>query len=165
MKLGNWIRLPAPTPAHPLNNGDFQIPFFLHGFDWAPVPSTGVTIDQFPTDKNVRITLSGNEPEHCVLLQQYVPLQPNRAYRLRWRAENNSIELPSGLAWRLYPIPNENQTTLSSPDLLSSPPGTWDFTSRQAATLNLLTLEYTRPAGTIRAAGDVALRQVSLEEH
>lgn len=164
MKRANWVELPAPTPAHPLNNGDFQVPFFHHGFDWAPVPSSGVTIDQFPTEKNVRITFSGTESEHCVLLQQYIPLQPNRAYRLTWQADNRGIEMPSGLAWRVYPIPNQHQTHLSAPDLLNHAPVTWDFTSPQAATLNLLTLEYTRPIGSTRATGDVMLRQVSLEE-
>ncbi len=164
MKRANWVALAAPTPAHPLTNGNFQVPFFHHGFDWAPVPSAGVTIDQFPAEKNLRITVSGAESEHCVLMQQYIPLQPNRAYRLRWHAENQGIQMPSGLAWHLYPIPSANQTNLSAPDLLNPSPGTWDFTSPQGATLSLLTLEYTRPLGNTRAAGDVTLRQVALEE-
>ncbi len=163
MKRASWVALAAPTPAHPLSNGDFQTPFFHHGFDWAPLSSTGVAVDQFPTEKNVRITFSGTEPEHCLLMQQYIPLQPNRAYRLAWQADDHGIETPSGLAWRLYPIPNENQSGLSGPDLLSHLPGMWDFTA-PPATLSLLTLEYTRPVGSTRAAGDVTLRQVSLEE-
>lgn len=164
MHAARWIDLPRPTPAHPLNNGNFRIPFFRHGFDWAPMLSTGVAVDQFPSGNSVRITFAGIQPEHCALLQQYVPLASNRPYRLRWQVEQQEIELPSGLAWHLYPIPDGKQTQLVAVDLLSASQRSWDFTSLSDANLYLLRLEYTRPLGSIRSTGNVTLRDVSLQE-
>lgn len=164
MKQGNWVELPAPSRAHPLNNGDFQVPFFRHGFDWTPIPPIGVVVDQFPAEKSVRITFSGTQPEHCVLLQQYVPLDPSRSYHLHWQAESREIQSPSGLAWHLSPIPNKKQAAPAATDLLNSSEQMWDFTPPANASLYLLTLEYTRPLGSVRATGDVTLRRVSLEQ-
>jgi hypothetical protein len=163
MSQAKWIDLAVPTSAHPLSNGDFRVPFFRHGFDWAPISSPGVAIEQFPAAKNVRITFSGTEPEHFVLLQQYLLLDPNCRYRLRWQAPSHGIELPSGLVWRLHGIQNDSQTNVAAGELLSNPPGNWDFTPPANAILCLLTLEYTRPLGSTRLSGDVTLQSVSLE--
>jgi hypothetical protein len=113
----------------------------------------------------VRISFSGTEPERCVLLRQYVPLEPKCPYRLHWEAESNGIESPSGLAWHLRSSQNDRETDLAAGDLLmSDSPRNWDFTSPPAnAILRLLTLEYTRPLGSTRLSGDVILRSVSLE--
>jgi hypothetical protein len=163
MSDAKWIELPVPTSAHPLSNGDFQMPFFRHGFDWTPISSPGVTSEQSLAAKDVRITFSGAEAEHVALLQQYIPLDPNCHYRFEWQAESNGIESPSGLAWHLYPVPNDTDASLSAGDLLASAPSTWDFTSPANASLCLLTLDYTRPLGVTRANGDVTLRSVSME--
>ncbi len=124
MKDGGWINLPIPTATHPLTNGDFATPFFRHGFDWTPVAPTAVSIAQLADQKEVRLTFSGMEPDHCSLLQQYVPLQPHRSYRFEWQAEAQGLESPSGLAWHLYPVRQEHGSEprpLGSGDLLSSP--------------------------------------------
>lgn len=163
MRQANWVSLPTPTPQRPLNNGNFDVPFFKHGFDWAPIPINGVTLDHVASEKLVRITFSSDEPEYCALLRQYVPLAPNRAYRLSWQADAESMGAPSGLAWDLYTVADNAQTSLASGDLLEAKSGMWDFRS-SGADLYLLKLEYKRPLGTVLATGAVTLRGVSLKE-
>lgn len=163
MSEAKWVKLPVPTSAHPLNNGNFAALFFGHGFDWAPIPSDGVEILQAPAENNLRVTLSGMQNEHCVLLQQYVPLASNRLYRLRWAAVAENIESPSGLAWHIHPVPNSDENKLAAPDLLQPSATDWKFLSPGSG-LCLLTLEYTRPLGTTRASGSVILRSVWLTE-
>ncbi len=163
MSQAKWVALPLPTPAHPLNNGRFNIPFFAHGFDWAPVSTPGVELIQSPSNGLFRVALSGNQPEDCILLRQYVPLERNRSYRLQWQAEGQALDSPSGLAWHLYPVPNPKALDWTSSDLLAQPAPAGQFQSG-AGDLYLLTLEYTRPLGSIRATGTAILRSVSLAE-
>ncbi|MBV9611521.1 MAG: hypothetical protein JO091_03575, partial [Acidobacteriaceae bacterium] len=92
MYRAKWIDLPGPTPARPLSNGAFARPFYAHGFDWSPISQSGVIADQFPSEKRLRLTLSGRQPEHCLLLEQYLSLEPNLRYRLQWRAEAEGID-------------------------------------------------------------------------
>ena len=164
MKQGKWIDLPTPTLEHPLTNGDFHIPFFGHGFDWAAVAPNGVRVEQLPDQKEVRITLAGTQPENCPLLQQYVPLDPNHSYRLQWTATAQGIQTPSGLAWRLHAVRNNPPADLNSSELLNSSSATWDFKPPAGSGLFLLSLEYSRPIGSTRASGSVDLRSVSVEE-
>ena len=164
LNQARWIALAAPTPAHPITNGDFRVPLFEHGFDWQFLNSSGLTVEQAPDQHSLRIAFSGDEAEHCVLLQEYVPLDPNRAYRLSWTAEASGLESPSGITWQVHPIGEEKQISLVAGDLLSGPEGTWDFQSPNGSKLSLLTLEYTRPAGQVRANGSVVLQQVSMQE-
>jgi len=164
MKEGNWIGLSIPTAASPLTNGDFRAPFFRHGFGWVPIETSGVGIEQMPDQDAVGVTLSGSQPEHCVLLQQYVPLDPNRSYRLEWQTSAQGIASPSGLAWHLHPVQSNLHSDLAGGDLLASSSGTWDFQAPPGAEVFLLTLEYSRPLGNILASGSFHLRSVSLRE-
>lgn len=164
MKNGGWINLRVPTTSQPLINGDFAAPFWGHGFDWSVINSPGVSVDQIPEQKKVRLTLSGSEPERCSLLQQYVPLQPHRAYRLEWRAEAHGVDLPSGFAWRVSPVPSDSQINLGSGDLLTPSLRVWNFTCPGGTNLFRLTLDYIRPFGNTLANGTVDLHSVSLRQ-
>ncbi len=164
MKDGRWISLPTPTPARPLTNGDFATVFFSHGFDWTSTNPAGVRREQIPDQKQVRFTLSGNEPERCSLLQQYVPLDPNHRYRLRWKAAAQGIDTLSGLTWHLHPVPSSSDGDLNSGDLLASAAGIWDFKPPAGAKIFLLALEYSRPLGNTLANGTVDLGSVSLDQ-
>jgi hypothetical protein len=161
MRHGGWIREGIPSPANPLTNGDFAIPFYEHGFDWSPLPVSGVQIDQFPNRKILRLTFSGDEPESCVLLREYIPVEPGREYRMQWNALPDRIETPSGLAWHVRPVGSAAAAQIVSSDILALPQPSWRFKA-PAAKLCLLTLEYARPSGTVRASGSVNLQSVSL---
>ena len=104
MQRGGWLHEKIPSPAHPVTNGDFAVPLYLHGFDWQIDSAPGAAADDFPDEKALRITLSGDQPESCVLLRQYVPLDPGRRLppamvRIRWanrRSARPHLARPSG---------------------------------------------------------------------
>ena len=169
MTRAGWTQLAVPTPASPVTNGDFARNFLARGFDWTPSARPGLTVEQSVADKSVNITLSGEEPEHCVLLQQYVPLQRNGGYRLQWQAESQGLEAPSGIAWHVHSVQGSVGADLEAGDLLATksatrPLGIWDLQSPATSDVCLLTLEYTRPLGTLRANGTITLRSVHLQE-
>jgi len=164
MVHAGWIHLPVPTTASPLSNGDFGGVFLGHGFDWMAATPYGLTIEQSAAERNVEVTLSGDEPEHCVLLQQYVPLEPNRIYRLQWQAEGQALESPSGMAWHIRSVQAGTPVALEGGDVLAASRGIWEFQSPSSADVYLLTLEYFRPLGKLRANGSVTLRSVFMQE-
>jgi hypothetical protein len=163
LKDGGWIGQGIPDVRHPLTNGDFRIPFFRHGFDWAPMDSTAARLEQLRDMGRVRISLSGDQPDHCVLLRQYVPLAAASVYSLAWRASAPDEGAHRGLAWHLRAMPSGAGEDLISGDLLDSS-GAWQFRA-PASDVAMLSLEYSRPEGQVRAAGTVTLEAVSLEGH
>jgi hypothetical protein len=162
----NWLQTPVPTVAAPLTNGDFRQPVFSHGFDWAfwRIPGS-VTFDQIPVSSRLRITFDGKQPEDLRLLHQFVVLEPNRRYRLKWTAESERIAKESGFQWRLLPVSDHGPAETSdlvSPDLLGlADTQTWDFVA-PAEPLNLLVLDYVRRPGTVRPEGELSLSGVTL---
>jgi tetratricopeptide (TPR) repeat protein len=191
-----WRRLTAarwlppyatPSPARPLTNGSFQLPLLEYGFDWRVPPVAGVTFDQFPDLGQIRFTFSGTQPEACPLLEQYLPLQPGRRYRLVWTAAMDRIAPANGLTWRIDSFQNGSalliSTGLTSPDVTSGhdAEASWEFQAPDSSVsgteprtqasgehldpkprLFLITLEYSRPIGKIRIEGALSLRNVSL---
>ncbi len=161
LREGGWIRQSVPNVQHPLTNGDFRIPFFRHGFDWALADSSCSQVEQVPNAGRVRITLSGDQPDACVVMRQYVPLAADRAYSLTWRANTQDADSSRGLAWHIRGMPQKIGEETASGDLFDSP-GTWQFRA-PASEVAMLSLEYNRPKGYVRAAGAVTLESVSLE--
>jgi hypothetical protein len=159
LKDGGWIHHGIPDSEHPLTNGDFRVPFFGHGFDWSPMDSTGARVEQFRDARAVRISLSGEQRDRCVLLRQYVPLAPGRVYTLAWRTA--TPDASGGLAWHVRAVPAKADDDLISGDLVGSSPALWQFRA-PASELAMLSLEYSRPPGRVRAAGTVTLESVSL---
>jgi len=163
MQRGGWLHESIPSPAHPVTNGDFAAPLYLHGFDWQIDSAPGATVGGFTDEKALRLTLSGDQPESCVLIRQYIPVDPDRSYHLQWSAAAGQIEDPRGLTWHVRPVGIESHNDLSSGDIVGAA-NRWDFRSPARVNLCLLTLEYARPLGTVRARGTVSLRAVSLTE-
>jgi hypothetical protein len=162
LKDGGWIHQSIPDARHPLTNGDFRLSFFRHGFDWAPADSNGARVEQFPDTGRVRIALSGDQSDHCVLLRQYVPLARGSVYSLAWRASAPDLDTSRGLTWHVRGMPAKAGGDIASSDLLDSAGG-WQFRA-PASEVAMLSLEYSRPAGHVRAAGTVTLGSVSLEK-
>jgi hypothetical protein len=156
---GRWIQQSVPDAEHPLTNGDFRLPFYKHGFDWAGAESEGVHIRQFSGEPSIDIGLSGDEPEHCELLRQYVAVEPGYAYKLQWKASAQGIPAGSGLAWHLRPT--EGDSSIVSGDLLAAPQA-WEFIAPPDSNGFLLTLEYNRALGHVRPSGQLTLRGVSM---
>ena len=162
LRDGRWITLNVPDANHPLTNGDFRLPFFRHGFDWTLAETEGVHIQQFVDEPSVDVGLSGDQPEHCALMQQYVAVEPGFLYRMRWKAEAQGIPAGSGLAWHLRPANDESGGSgVLSGDLLNAPQ-TWEFVAPPDVSGFVLALEYNRPLGHVRPSGHLTLHSVSL---
>ena len=161
LREGGWIHQSIPNVQHPLTNGDFRVPFFRHGFDWASADSNCSQLEQVSNAGRVRIRLSGDQPDACVLLRQYVPLAAGKIYSLSWRANTQGADSSRGLAWHIRAMPQKIGEETASGDLFDSP-GAWQFRA-PASEVAMLSLEYNRPQGYVRAAGTVTLESASLE--
>jgi tetratricopeptide (TPR) repeat protein len=162
-----WTKLPAPSPSLPLTNASFQSALSSHGFDWFFLPAAGVSFDQLPESRQVRLSFSGTEPEWCRLLQQYVPLAPGKTYQMKWQTESSDFDHPIGLTWKMYPVRSgkvDIESMVSSPDLIAEPNGSqlWKFSSPPDANFGLMALEFKRPVGQVRAEGMLSIHDVEL---
>jgi len=161
LRDGRWILQGVPGADHPLTNGDFRLPFYKHGFDWAPAETAAIHIQQFVNEPSIDIGLSGDEPEHCELLRQYVAVEPGFLYRMQWKVEAQGIPAGSGLAWHLRPANGDAAIDATSSDLLNSPQ-TWEFVAPPNVSGFVLTLEYNRALGHVRPTGHATLRSVTM---
>jgi len=159
LRDGRWIPQNVPDANHPVTNGDFRLPFYRHGFDWVSAETEGVHIQQFADEPSLDIGLSGDQPEHCELLRQYVAVEPGFLYNLQWKAEAQGIPAGSGIAWHLRAT--EGDASIESGDLLNAPQA-WQFVAPPNVNGFLLTLEFNRALGHVRPTGHLTLRFVSM---
>lgn len=159
MVKGGWLKQSIPDVDHPLTNGDFRTTFFRHGLDWIPANVEGIRVEQSPSEGFTRLYFNGNEPEHCVIMQEYLPLEAARLYQFQWQAETDLNEVPTGLTWHLGRRDQPLEYGASSPGLSMS--SRWRVQAPATPGFALLSLEYNRPLGHLRARGFVTLRSVS----
>ncbi len=162
LRDGRWIDQNVPDANHPITNGNFKIRFYRHGFDWLPVDTDGVNIDQFMEDASIDIGLSGRQPEQCTLLRQYIAAEGGFQYKLQWKAEAQGIPAGIGIAWHLRPANGSATTDLFSGDLLDKEQS-WEFIAPPNVGGLVLTLESNRPSGKVRPEGHITLRSVSMD--
>jgi hypothetical protein len=155
LSVAHWIPFGTPTVQQPLTDGSFG-PMYGYGFDWKLINIPGIS---FSRGGGVGIELSGGQPESCELLQQWVLIGPDRQYRLQWNADASGITDPAGLNWHIQARDLDSR----SPDLLAEHRSGWQFETPANAQAALLTLEYRRPLGHIRASGALQLRSVTLQ--
>ncbi len=156
-----WIQQNVPSTVRPVTNGDFRIPLFRHGFDWLPAAMEGLRVTPFPSTGMLRMELSGDQSENCMLLRQYMPVQPGGVYTFVWRATTQLAESPSGIKWHLKSAKTDKESGPASADLSVSPIGMWRIRAPLDSDIGVLSLEYSRPLGHLRARGAVVLRSVS----
>jgi hypothetical protein len=147
--------------------GSLHEPAFGHGFGWLRPQTPGVLSDQFPSLGKLTFSFDGTEPETCRLLQRFIPVDGAKSYNFNWQAESLDLQGSSGLRWRIYPVLPENdkdRVLLSSPELLMNGPqeGSWQFVTPAGWRVALVTLEYERPLGQVRAEGSVSLSNISI---
>jgi hypothetical protein len=159
LRDGRWIAQSVPDANQPLTNGDFRLPFYRHGFDWVSAETEGIHIQHFANEPSVDIGLSGDQPEHCELLRQYVAVEPGFLYKLQWQAEAQGIPAGSGVAWHLRAT--NGDAGIESGDLLNAPQ-TWEFVAPPNVNGFFLTLEFNRALGHVRPTGHLTLRSVAM---
>ena len=157
-----WIEQSVPAEQSPLTNGEFRQPFYHHGFDWKTVENPGCRAEQFSDAAELRISLYGDEAEKLTLAQQYVAIAPGAPYTMKWQIQTDDLVQPSGFEWHLHPVGGSTQELVSG-DLVGPNP-TWDFVAPADAKTFLLTLEYSRALGTMRARGSMAVKSVAITQ-
>jgi hypothetical protein len=168
MHQRGWVRTPAPSASAPLTNASFREPFLGHGFDWSFLPVHGVVSDQYAELAKISLTFDGTQPESCRLLQHFIPVKGGGAYRMNWQAESADLREAFGLKWRIFAVTSESDkrpiAPLTGPELMmgGQPDGSWEFTVPPTWQTALLTLEYERPLGQVRAEGSISIRDLSM---
>ena len=164
MVKAGWLHKTIPTVSQPITNGNFQTMFFRHGFDWVPVNSGCARVEQFTAAGEVRLRFSGDEPDECIVMQQYMPLDAGRRYRLQWQVHSQLPDTVSGLTWHVLASPMKAEAESISPDLLASGGNDWDFEPPKGAEVGILILEYSRPLGHLRTEGTIVLNLVACSD-
>jgi len=160
-----WNRLTpdqalAPEQGRSLTNGRFA-PGENRGFDWRCAENPGVEI-RWGNPGDLRIEFSGHQSESLALLEQFVPVVPDRTYQTTFRYGTDSAIRVPGLKWQVLQ-PGDSGPPASM-ELISSREGsgTLVFHTKASAGLVRLILRYDRTPGAMRIVGIVTLRSVEL---
>ncbi len=155
-----------PAQARSLTNPDFRHPFLSQAFDWRLSHPPQIFISQ---PDSLRFEFSGNQPEQCDLLAQYLPLEPSRAYRLTvryfTRGLNPDPNGDTGLLWQLRApsAPLDLHPAAPLPTADSPRSQLFTFTTTPQTNTAELQLSYRRSLGTVRREGVFYLQSVTLE--
>jgi hypothetical protein len=145
-----------PERSLSLTNGNFAYVPMMRGFDWRVMNTPAVAATRTESPPVFKFSLSGQQPEQCELIAQFVPLAPSRRYRLSFSYRTLDIPPDGGLRWT---IAGAASPALSAEDWRTE---SMQFTSAGAAVARLA-LNYRRMPGTVRAEGSVWLRDLKLE--
>ena len=148
---------PAPT------NGTFSTAPTSHGFDWRLPVTEGVSPSSEERPQGLRLTFSGEQPESCEVLAQFVPVREETAYELKFAYRTPGIRPGTGLRWRVMDAGGGG--TLAEGESLSSEEeqaGAVWFRTPAGCRMARIALEYRRTAGTTRIVGFVVLRSVDM---
>jgi tetratricopeptide (TPR) repeat protein len=138
-----------PSVGRVLTNGDLARAPSNLGFDWRLGHAEGIAERWTPS--KLIFTLSGSQPEACVLLEQSILLAPHQ-FRLRFEY----VIAATGVHWSLDRT--EGPTIERSSQWTE---GTFDLP--RAEGLRNLRLFYRREPGTVRSEGRIQIRNLRLE--
>ncbi len=154
-----------PSRGRSLTNGGFDHPPGAGGFDWRVAGANGLTTGLTESPRALRITLSGKQAERIRILQQALPVQPGRRYRLTCWARGMGAPRQSGLRWIVEPWNGSREIAAAEmqAEEASWRQSTFDFEVPDNVNLVRLALDYRRTQGSTRIEGDLWVRQASLE--
>jgi hypothetical protein len=155
---------PVDPDRAPLTDGGFAVASVGGGFAWRLAPAPGVTLGRNRSPLYLWVAFSGDQPETCTPLIQFVPVTPGARYGLRFEYHTSDLPPASGLRWSVFDARTGIDLATASP-WLSNPewkPAELHFTA-PAAGLVRLTLTCQRLPGATRIQGSVGLRQLALE--
>ena len=155
----------APETGVSLTNADFSAEPAGHGFDWRMPAIDGVTAERGGLPPRLWITLDGQEPENCDLVEQVLALAPGHKYRLRFRYQTDGLATQSGVRWRLMEVAGHTEIPSDAADLSSEleTPAVIRFSAPASVRLARLVLAYRRVPGTVRIEGRVSVSEIALE--
>ena len=140
-------------------NGDLTRSSSGLAFDWRLDRAAGVSSSLEAGSLTFR--LSGQQPEWCVLLEQFVPIDPSRRYRLSFEDLTSGFSGPLGLLWDLdgVPAPISEAPERRTAEITFAPRSLIHSGLR----IGKLRLLYHRGPGALRARGQLQLHHYRLE--
>jgi tetratricopeptide (TPR) repeat protein len=146
-----------------LTDGTFTTPLTSRGFDWRLPPIEGVSPSGEMRPSGLRLTFSGDQPEVCEVLAQFVPVREETAYELTFIYRTMGIQAGTGLRWRVTDLSRAG-TLAEGKDLSSEEeqPGAVAFRTPPGCRIARIALQYRRTAGTTRIVGFVVLHRVDI---
>jgi hypothetical protein len=133
-----------------LTNGDFRLSPQGHGFDWRAPASSGIT-SSFRSNE-ATFFLNGFQPEHAVLLEQPLALDPSAKYRLQFEYKTSGLDANSGIHWEAGDAASHS---FAAPEWTH---GNVEFRGDAGS----LVLIYQRPQGATMAEGTLSLRRLDV---
>ena len=155
---------PLDPDRAPLTDGGFRAAPVGGGFAWRLTPAPGVTIGRNRSPRYLWVAFSGDQPETCTPLLQFVPVTPGASYRLRFEYHTSELPPASGLHWSVFDARTGSDLAIASP-WLSNPdwkPAELRFTAPPVGLVRL-TLTCQRLSGATRIEGSLELRNLTLE--
>ncbi|HEY2019204.1 MAG TPA: hypothetical protein VGH38_37110 [Bryobacteraceae bacterium] len=145
-------RILDPTHGVSLTNARFEHAPAGTGFDWllGEAPWLG-----FRFDKGMQVTLTGNQPERCPLMSQYVPVLPGMRYTLGFASPPVGSPSSGGLEWMVCEPSGKVVATQANDDAMMT------FTPQTE--IVRVDLFYQRPLGSTRLNGTISIAGVRLE--
>jgi tetratricopeptide (TPR) repeat protein len=161
LELWNAVSSAAPLDSGgvALANGNLAASPSGVAFDWRLPSANGFYSVWQP--QRLTFILSGAQPESFALLEQIVPLDPARRYRMCFEFLTVGLASPTGLTWDL-----DGESAPPFPPATTWHAGEAVWIARSGATclrLGKLRLLYRRGFGTVRAPGQLELRHLKLE--
>ena len=169
LALALWNGLAPRMSYPPLNadslvtNGSFGRSPTSHGFDWHLMTVEGMSSFLNVDPSALGFEFSGEEPDSFTLMNQAVPVQAGKSYRLAVDYGTSGIAPGSGIEWSV----TEQRTgaVLGGTGCLSAEQGGEAyacFSAPDGTAFVNLSLDYRRQPGTVRVEGKLALKGVRL---
>ena len=155
-----------PDAGTIVTNGAFATAPIGMGFDWHLPNSDGVSVGM-SGGSGVSVELTGEQPQAVTVLNQWIPVEEGRSYRIDYRYSADAdgplaAQQASGLAWEI-----ENPLTgslLARGENLKSgvngAAGHVDFSAGELS-LAMLSLRYERTPGTVRREAKFTIQKVA----
>ncbi len=152
-----WVASDTAVP----NNGDFIREPLPVAFDWTLPEYPG--LHSWPGSSGLETEFTGEEPEFCMIAEQYVTLAPG-SYSLSYSYHTTGIAPGTGIHWQI--LDAKTGTVLAESEALSSDAQartSWTFAIPNGVPLERLRLAYQRTLGTPRISGTLLVLSTRIQ--
>ena len=154
-----WV---AADPTIP-NNWEFSREPLPVAFDWSLPEYPG--LHSWPGSSGLETEFTGEEPESCIIAEQYVTLAPG-SYRLIYQYRTNGIAPETGIRWQVLDAKTGKAVVES--EALSSDVQTrasLTFVVPDGVSMQRLRLAYQRALGTPRISGTLLVISTKIQRN
>jgi tetratricopeptide (TPR) repeat protein len=153
----HWVTGDATLP----NNGEFNREPLPVAFDWTLPEYPG--LHSWPGSSGLQTELTGEEPENCMIAEQYLTLAPG-SYSLEYSYRSTGIAPETGIRWQILDAKTGAVVT-ESEALSSDAPSqmNWRFSIPNGVPLQRLRLAYQRTLGTSRISGTLLVLSTRIQ--